>query len=96
MTREPIFFKRPVRDHLFERKPAANPYEHATQLLARGELANSIVILQGIVQKTGCEYCAKQIEEVIIPAIERNEVDRAIRLIKGLQLTDETIHPARA
>ena len=44
--REP-FFRRPVRDLVFERKPA-NPYEHAVQLLEKGELANAIVILQGI------------------------------------------------
>jgi hypothetical protein len=87
--REP-FFRRPIRDLVFERKPT-NPYQHAIQLLEKGELANAIVILQGITQRSWCDYCIKEIEENIIPAIQRNEVERASRLIKGLQLVDETI-----
>jgi len=81
--------RRPLRD-LFERKPTS-PYRHALELLEKRELANSIVILQGAAQKTGCAYCREQIEDVVIPAIQRYEVDRAKRLIKGLELVDETL-----
>lgn len=89
MARKPIF-RRPIRDFLLERKPA-NPYDYAIQLLEGGALANSIVILRGITQKTGCGYCVKQIENTIIPAIERNEISRAKKLIEGLKLIDETL-----
>jgi len=44
MAGEP-WLRRPIRDLVFERQPA-NPYEHAVQLLEKGELANAIVILQ--------------------------------------------------
>jgi hypothetical protein len=90
LVREPIL-KRPIREIIFPREKPRTAYGKAIGLLEENRPADAIVSLRGIQALTKNDYARDQVEKEIVPSIEQGDIARALRLLHGLELVDETM-----